>query len=143
MKPADRRLAIGGLISLLLTGGVISLLVAAQNYLMNWYVFLIGPPFVSAGLSMLILAGARTMLVRYGIGHDAATIAIGVAMILQLIAVRAFPLPYAFLIEFLSWGVAFCGVVACMIVIIPALRGLREMHTPPRNAARSDHKATD
>jgi hypothetical protein len=92
---------------------------------------------------MMFLAGARTMLVQYGIGRDAATIATGVVMILQLIPVWAFPLPYAFPVEILSWAVAFCGVVACMIVMIPALRGLRKMHTHPRNAERSDFKATD
>jgi hypothetical protein len=118
MTLADRRLFIGGLISLIL---------GLPVFLIKWYVFIFGYPFVAAGLSLMILSGARSLLARHGVGRDRATIITGVAMILQFIPAYVFANTLGIYELFLSFGVAFCGAVTCMAVIVPILRDLREM----------------
>lgn len=75
----------------------------------------------------MVLSGSRSLLARYGVKRDRATITVGLMMILQFIPAYIFAKAVNFYALSLSYGVAFCGLMDCMAVIVPKLRALREM----------------
>jgi hypothetical protein len=81
-----------------------------------------------AGVGVMAFAGLQSVATCGGIEPRRATVLVGGLMIAQYPLVGA--LQPDFFVGALSFGLAFSGFVACLTVIIPALRGLAA--TPPR-----------
>jgi hypothetical protein len=87
----------------------------------GWFIFYT-LPLVLGGVGLVVFAGLRSVLAIFAVERARATTLAGAAMIMQYFIVIAFQTD--FVVSALSFGVAFSGFVACLVVIIPKLREL-------------------
>jgi hypothetical protein len=120
MARANVRLFVIGFVALAI-GLAPVVLRSSKDIHYGWFI-LYTYPLVLGGVGLMVFAGMRSVLAILGVDRVRATILAGVAMIVQYFIVSAFQT--GFILNALSFGVAFSGFAACLVVIIPMLRKL-------------------